>query len=679
MPNWVLATEEFPRDMIGYVFSDESIWFLNNGYYSPSYDGYSISTDNQSQSISKINTNYITDKNGTYYGDGSKIYSHVATTPLYNDNGHITFDIYELIDGYKLLKGCIPDEYGSPWCTIDVGYNTQNIDTDYEKISFDFKWSGIINDEVLNELIRQNEEKEAERISYNSDMKSYDIYFGYECGHSYTKDDILEYTSGTNFTSEFLENTIEYENKDGTENIFIMIKYYSWIFTIDSNTACYSMFFYNRHENKWYYYILWDDKNGNTYYYDATDCYKNKTWLHVEYSQYKSDATLKLGERTFTFPVNNETVKLKLFSRLMPIFRDNRYDDNFEYSYYIYGYTQIANIKSYVVPLDEDLGFDAPYVYVKNSNYRDHFFLSAEVDNYDPAGYEILWDNGERTKSIACEFGEYHEVTVTNRAGSTTDWNIAGFGEVHEYNYHADIGIVSIPLTETGTIINAANYYNITNNTQYSENCSIQYYANVNSIIANDLGTVYINKKSDAVSALHENGHYTLSVSRYDDYSEYATGIGFTVSWKMKLLNNIDYWLADAQSNVNYDVECFGYLLCFDGYGQSGIHLYLTSVDNTLCIAAKSAKDTSKKSILPSEFINGEWVECMLCKCDDNKYFFNVNGYTLFDFEDDSLSDTVYLFNTVLLGANRVDLKNTKTPYVILKDIKRSMQLRKVK
>ena len=53
------------------------------------------------------------------------------------------------------------------------------------------------------------------------------------------------------------------------------------------------------------------------------------------------------------------------------------------------------------------------------------------------------------------------------------------------------------------------------------------------------------------------------------------------------------------------------------------------------------------------------------------------NGYTLFDFEDDSLSNTVYLFNTVLLDANRDDLKNIKTPYIILKDIKRSMQLRK--
>ena len=44
---------------------------------------------------------------------------------------------------------------------------------------------------------------------------------------------------------------------------------------------------------------------------------------------------------------------------------------------------------------------------------------------------------------------------------------------------------------------------------------------------------------------------------------------------------------------------------------------------------------------------------------------------------DDSVPNTVYLFNTVLLGMNRVDLKNIKTPYVILKDIKRSMQLRK--
>ena len=145
----------------------------------------------------------------------------------------------------------------------------------------------------------------------------------------------------------------------------------------------------------------------------------------------------------------------------------------------------------------------------------------------------------------------------------------------------------------------------------------------------------------------------------------------------MKLLNNINDWLSDALSSVNYDDEWYGYLLCFDGYGRSGIHLYLTSVNNTLCAAVKSVKDTSKKSILPSEFINGEWVDCMLCKCDDNKYFFNVNGYTLFDFEDDSSPYTVYLYSTVLLGMNRDDLKTTKTPYIILKDIKRSMQLRK--
>ena len=178
-------------------------------------------------------------------------------------------------------------------------------------------------------------------------------------------------------------------------------------------------------------------------------------------------------------------------------FEDYHYDCNPDYT--------IPTIDDSVVA-EETFDFEAPYVYVKNSNYRDHFFLSAEVDNYDPAGYEILWDNGERTKSIACEFGEYHEVTVTNRAGSTTEWNVAGVGDVREYNYLADIGIVSIPLTETGTIINAANYYNITNNTDYSENCSIQYYANVDSVIANDLGTAYINKKSDTVSSLRENG-----------------------------------------------------------------------------------------------------------------------------------------------------------------------------
>ena len=367
--------------------------------------------------------------------------------------------------------------------------------------------------------------------------------------------------------------------------------------------------------------------------------------------------------------VNNHTW-YKITNQLE--FEDYRYDCNPDYTIP----TIESSSKTYVVA-EETFDFEAPYVYVKNSNYRDHFFLSAEVDNYDPAGYEILQDNGERTKSIACEFGEYHEVTVTNRAGSTTEWNVAGFGEVRVYNYLADIGIVSIPLTEIGTVINAANSYRITNNTQYSENCSIEYYANNDSIIANDLGTAYINKKSDTVSSLRENGYYTLSVSRYDDYSEYATGIGFTVSWKMKLLNNIDDWLADAWSNVDYEVDCYGYLLCFDGYGRSGIHLYLTSVDNTLCAAVKSVKDTSKKSILPSEFINGEWVDCMMCKCEDNKYFFNVNGYTIFDFEDDSSPYTVYLYSTVLLGMNRVDLKTTKTPYIILKDIKRSMQLRK--
>ena len=72
-------------------------------------------------------------------------------------------------------------------------------------------------------------------------------------------------------------------------------------------------------------------------------------------------------------------------------FEDYRYDCNPDYT--------IPTLDDSVVA-EETFNFEAPDVYVKNSNYRDRFFLSAEVDNYDPAGYEILWDNGERTKSF---------------------------------------------------------------------------------------------------------------------------------------------------------------------------------------------------------------------------------------------------------------------------------------
>ena len=653
MTNWVLATDELPSKYIGFNLSPESAWFMQGDplywdMYSDEYHEVYFNTD-----ISLINTNYISKSNDVYKG---KLNVYAANSVLKNENNYITFDLDNLTDN-KLYKAQFPSESDEEWYHIGTHYNVQNVDPDYLKVECDIRWKGDVDIQFLNNL--------RDTILDNYDETGYmysEIRFGYF------------FFGETGTTIEELGNGSVWDLADGgNRNFFILMRGLNDFLIIeDDDVRISSVLLYTIDDDQWNYYIVWNDTNGK-YYYHKTDKFFNHEWIHFEYSRSQNTATLKIDNQIYEFPVSHEDeLTLGLESYGCPIFTDYVLDCRYE----VYGYSQIANLKTYVVA-EETFDFEAPYVYVKNSNYRDHFFLSAEVDNYGPAGYEILWDNGERTKSIACEFGEYHEVTVTNRAGSTTEWNVAGFGEVRVYNYLADIGIVSIPLTETGTIINAPNSYRITNNTDYSENCSIEYYANNDSIIANDLGTAYINKKSDAVSALRENGYYTLSVSRYDDYSEYATGIGFTVSWKMKLLNNIDDWLADAQSNVNYEVDCYGYLLCFDGYGRSGIHLYLTSVNDTLCAAVKSVKDTSKKSILPSEFINGEWVDCMLCKCEDNKYFFNVNGYTLFDFEDDSVPNTVYLYSTVLLGMNRVDLKNIKTPYIILKDIKRSMQLRK--
>ena len=639
MTNWVLATVELPSKYIGFNLSPESAWFMRDDplywdMYSDEYHEVYFNTD-----ISLINTNYISKSNDVYKG---KLNVYAANSVLKNENNYITFDLDDLIDN-KLYKAQFPSESDEEWYHIGTHYNVQNVDPDYLKVECDIRWKGDVDIQFLNNL--------RDTILYNYDEYGYyhDIRFGY-C-----------YFGESGTTIEELGNGSVWDLADGgNRNFFILMRGLNDLLIIeDDDVSISSVLLYTIDDNKWNYYLVWNDTNDK-YYYHKTDKFFNHEWIHFEYSRSQNTATLKIDNQTYEFPITHEDeLTLGLESYGCPVFTDYVLDCRYE----VYGYSQIANLKTYVVA-EETFDFEAPYVYVKNSNYRDRFFLSAEVDNYDPAGYEIRWDNGERTKSIACEFGEYHEVTVTNRAGSTTEWNVAGVGDVRVYNYLADIGIVSIPLTETGTIINAANYYNITNNTDYSENCSIQYYSNVDSVIANDLGTAYINKKSDAVSALRENGYYTLSVSRYDDYSDYATGIGFTVSWKMKLLNNINNWLSDALSSVNYDDECYGYLLCFDGYGRSGIHLYLTSVNNTLCAAVKSVKDTSKKSILPSEFINGEWVDCMLCKCEDNKYFYSV-------------PNTVYLFNTVLLGMNRVDLKNIKTPYIILKDIKRSMQLRK--
>lgn len=680
MPNWVLATVEFPADKIGYVFNDESTFFLNEYGNYENYYNNDTNTYMGYQSISKVNPLYIVNKKGAYYNIyGSRISSYVATSPLYNDNGHITFDIDPncLTDGYIIKKCVIPEDYDQEWGFIDAGYTTQNIDTDYEKITCDFKWSGIINDEVLNEIVQKNINRQFLEIE-DPDYYYTPVYFGcWYAGIEFTHDDILEYTSGTNFLNEFYDNSIVYENTDGTENIFIIMDSYNYVFEFpDDYIYVSSMFFYNRHEDKWYYYLLWNDKNGNTYYYDATDCYKNKTWLHAEYTRYQNEGTLKLGERTFTFPIEKGTVKLRFYAFLMPVFDHYNPWNSDENTYEIYGYTQIANIKSYVVPLEEDLDFGTPMVYVKNSNYRDNFFLSVEVENDDPNGYEVLWDNGARTVSIPCRFGEYHEVTVTNRAGSTKAWNVAGFGDARFYKYRVNvadlISVSDIGKSSSGTI-------NLTNNAEYATqtDCTPSFTCGSSSYTA-EVKVVDGHVTIDTTgTALRTSGYYAIRISRYNQYNTQANGVGFGLSWKMKLLGDIGEW-------IQYSYECKpGYdsvslSLDWDVYGNliSGINLSVVKSHGELKCVAYSVSNSSVRSIMPDDFMNGEWVDCYFYKYDTNKYFFNVNGYTILNFEDSSLNvETLYLYNTSLAGSMSSLILNEKTPRVIHSEIKRSMGL----
>lgn len=667
MTNWVIATVELPSKYIGFNLSPDYVWFnqYDDPYYwemySDEYYNFIFNTD-----ISLINSEYVSKKDGNYKG---KLTPFVANSTIKNDNGYITFDMGELEDGYKLIKANFPNESDLEWYYIDTNYTTQNIDTDYLKIECDLKWHGGITETFLNNL------KDEIQYSYDETGEwGSDINFGY-C-----------FYGETGKTVDDLGNDTVYDLiDDGNTNFYLIMRDLNWqIVYLDDDVRVSSLLLYTMSDDKWHYYLMWSDKNDRYYYHEATDKFFNKTWIHVEYSRFQNTATLKIDDKTYEFQVAyNITVqtnnKLTLGFRSMgcPVFKEYVDDSR----YYIYDYTQIANIKTYVVPLNQTFDFSEPTVYVRNSNYRDNFFLSVDVENYDPKGYEVLWDTGENTKSLACRFGEYHEVTVTNRAGSSKAWNVAGFGDARFYSYRVDICRDAIPLSDVGNIIRNINY-NIINDTEYADNCTITYHADIDSIIVNDGSSIYIDKTEDVICPLREKGYYLIRVSRYDQYASSANGVGFALSWKMKVEGDIGEWLnysitrSSYTSALDLSANCYGYLLCFDGYGRTGIHLSLKISHGKIYVVAKSVAQTEKWCILPTEFANGEWVDCMFYMYEQNKFFFTVNGYTLLDYSENVNLESVFLFNTVMASSN-VILQNIKTPYVNIKDIKRSMQLRK--
>ena len=145
----------------------------------------------------------------------------------------------------------------------------------------------------------------------------------------------------------------------------------------------------------------------------------------------------------------------------------------------------------------------------------------------------------------------------------------------------------------------------------------------------------------------------------------------------MKLIGDIGEWIQYSyEFNPGYDSVSIS--LDWDVYGNliSGINLSVVKSHGELKCIAYSIANSSIRNILPDDFMNGDWVDCYLYKYDTNKYFFNVNGYTILNFEDSSLDvESLCLFNTSLACSMSALILNEKTPKVIHSEMKRSMEL----
>lgn len=143
----------------------------------------------------------------------------------------------------------------------------------------------------------------------------------------------------------------------------------------------------------------------------------NEEWIDIEVIVSNHNTILNVDNNSYDFEVSNDNSDTVLVEVLPNIENFKGRNNN---DHVLLFYEQVADFKLFLKPR---IDFWLPWINVDCQFLYDKVILTADVYNDDPLGYSLLWSTGETTRSIEVPYEEHphYEVTVTNRAGSTTD------------------------------------------------------------------------------------------------------------------------------------------------------------------------------------------------------------------------------------------------------------------
>lgn len=160
------------------------------------------------------------------------------------------------------------------------------------------------------------------------------------------------------------------------------------------------------------------DFKSNYTVIDLTEKGLNEEWIDIEVIVSSHNTTLNVDNNSYDFEVSNDNSDTVLVE-VLPNIENLKGRNNNEHV--LLFYEQVADFKLFLKP---KLDFGYPWLNVECQFLYDKVILTADVYNDDPLGYSLLWSTGETTRSIEVPYEDYphYEVTVTNRAGSSTDY-----------------------------------------------------------------------------------------------------------------------------------------------------------------------------------------------------------------------------------------------------------------
>lgn len=180
------------------------------------------------------------------------------------------------------------------------------------------------------------------------------------------------------------------------------------------------LYFYDKSTGRWYFYILEVNLNNKTInIFDCTQYFYSGEWFKVELIK-TDDCVLRIGNQEHNVSWNCWEYNIDDSDHYIRV--ETHCMGNYGTEHAIY--SQCANLKQYVPNSDNGYDFGYPWLNIECQFLYDKVVLTADVHNDDPLGYSLLWSTGETTRSIEVPYEQYphYEVTVTNRAGSGTDY-----------------------------------------------------------------------------------------------------------------------------------------------------------------------------------------------------------------------------------------------------------------